>query len=544
MRSRIDRPDSLDDYFAGIRDLLPAVDALIARHESTTLRDYVGALGREPSAALQDNRDFVAEVEHYTRETLGPGPATAVAEDLRHSPQVLTANHHGIDTFAQSTQSNLLFSLRRRADGTAAQTVPVLACGSVPLNNLTYPRGLLVYACSDGPGGRAICRLPVFPDSYKRKMVSAAGPYTAEMLDRARGRARRLIDGEQLLGAVGPGLDAVFAELARVGHAYPGYAGQATVVNRHLWRRLFRGQACRAELVYIELESIACRLLARDLFDRSTICHQLLFDPELRGRLIEKLDGQRGCWQFENLARRDADPVAGRGPDSAAGTMFFWGVDAKGRRVPLRVAGGRNGDGPVLRGVDDGGQAWSIPLTPEDIARQLRERRLLPSIFTSYLLIAIARGIDCIGGYYQADYLPIMRGAVIDALGLSPAATIAARGGARGPDPYLSGMQAVGLRVGDRLLPAGPVEIIASGGFDDQQYERIGEVTVLQSHIASLFDFVMDVAPGGHDLQRVKQNLAKLVHDAVGDRIVTVEIDEGGRRAGRAPRPADRGVGG
>lgn len=526
MHSKTDRPGSLDACFAGIRDLLPAVDALISRHDTTKLSDYVDALEHRRASPLQSGEDFITEVANYTRETVGPDLGTAIAEDLRESPQVLTANHHGIDTFAQSTQSNLLFSLRKRSDGAAMKTIPVLACGSVPLNNLTYPRGLLIYACNDVAGKGGICKLPVFPDSYKRKLVSAAGPFSAEMLDRARARAKKLIADEKLPGPVGSALDIVFDDLARVGHAFPDYARQATAVNRRLWRRLFRGQVCRSELVYVEMESIACRLLERDLFDRSTICHQLLFDPELRGRLIAGLDGQRGCWLHEGLARRACEPASARGADSAIGTMFFWGVDAKGRQVPLHVAEGHNGTTPRLLGVDDSGNAWSIPLTPEEIARELRDRRLLPSIFTSYLLIAIARGVACIGGYYQADYLPAMQRAVGAALGNEPGEPAGTRGnGAASPDLYLSGMQAVGFRAGDRLLPAGPLEIIASGGIDDEQYARIGEVTVGQSHIASLFDFVMDVAPRGHYLHRVEHDISRLVHDSVGNRIVTISFD-------------------
>ncbi len=475
---------------------------------------------------MQCNRDFVAEVERYTRDTLGAEIGAAIAEDLRQRAQVLTANHHGIDTFAQSTQSNLLFSLRRRSDGSTAKTIPVLACGSVPLNNLTYPRGLLVYACKDAPGRGGICRLPVFPDSHKRKLVSAALPFTPEMLARARARAGKLIEDDKLIPAVGPALDTVFDEFERAGYAHPDYARQATVVNRRLWRRLFREPGCPAELVYIELESIAGRLLERDLFDPSTICHQLLFDPVLRGRLIEKLDGQRGCWQAEKLAQRASTGSAASGSGTAGGTMFFWGVDAKGRQVPLSVVAGRGRRNPVLRGVDDGAGAWSIPLTPADISRGLADRRLLPSIFTSYLSIAIARGVDCVGGYYQADYLPAMRKAVGDTLGKGNGNSARPHAGEPdGPDLYLSGMQAVGVRAGDRLLPAGPVEIIASGGFDEEQYQRIGDVTVLQSHIASMLDFVVDVAPRGHDFRQIERQISQLLDDELGDLIVTISMD-------------------
>jgi len=489
----------------------------------------VSQLGRLNTPGFQGNEDFITEVARYTHETLGPDLGEAISEDLREMPQVLTANHHGIDTFAQSTQSNLLFSMRNRANGKPAKTVPVLACGSVPLNNLTYPRGLLVYASVAAYENGGTCKLPLFPDSYKRKLVSVAGPFTEEMICRARGRAKKLIESDQLERALESTLHMVFDDFSRVGQDYSGYSRQATVVNNRFWRRLFPDRSCRSELVYIELESIVCRLLEKDLFDKSTICHQLMFDPELRERLIENLDGQRGCWQYEKLLRRCSSSTAVEGlnmADSAQGTMFFWGVDAKGRKIPLCLVKCENGKGNELRGIDDSGQLWTYPFTPADITRGLQHGGLLPSIFTSYLLISIARGISCIGGYYQADYLPIMRKAVIETLRCKSGETVKTIvTGKLRPDLYLSGMQAIGLEADGQLLPAGPLEIIACGGLDAEQYERIGEITVLQSHIASLQDTISDVVPLGRNFESSKKDITKLVHDAVGSKILTISMD-------------------
>ena len=465
----------------------------------------------------------------YTHETLGSELGEAVSEDLQEMPQVLTANHHGIDTFAQSTQSNLLFSMRKREDGKPAKTVPVLACGSVPLNNLTYPRGLLIYAGSTSTEEGGICKLPLFPDSYKRKLVSVAGPFTTEMLSRSRVRAKKLAEDDNLSRSLGSALNTVLDDFSSVGQEFSGYGRQATVLNHRVWQRLFQGQPCHSELIYIELESIVSRLLQKDLFDKSTICHQLMFDPELRRRLIENLDGQRGCWQYETLLRRCSGSSAEEGldaTDSAQGTMFFWGVDAKGRKIPLCIMEDENGTSVDLSGIDDRGQLWTYPFTAADIAQGLEDGRLLPSIFTSYLLVSIARGISCIGGYYQADYLPIMRNAVIETLRSNSVETVKTLDtGKLRPDLYLSGMQTIGLKSDNQILPAGPLEIIAGGGLNAEQYEQIGEVTVLQSHIASLYDTIMDVAPRSSDFNRAKREIKKLVHDSVGNEIVTISMD-------------------
>jgi len=508
---------------------LPAVDALLAKYATAKVSDYVAQLGQPNVSAFQDNQDFIREVANYTRETLGPELGDAISEDLHELPQVLTANHHGIDTFAQSTQSNLLFSMRKKADGSPVKTIPVLACGSVPMNNLTYPRGFLIYAGSAASGDGGVLKLPLFPDSYKRKLVSVAGPFTTDMLGRSRARAKNLMESDKLNPCIGPALDKVFDDCANIGQDFPGYSRQATVANQRFWRHLFQDGARSSDLVYLELENIVSRLLEKDLFDQSTISHQLLFDPELRGKLIENLDGQRGCWHHEKLLTRcseSSDVKSQNTTDSIQGTIFFWGVDEKGRKIPLCLVEDSKATNAELRGVDDSGKLFTCPLTPADISRGLQEGHLLPSIFTSYLLLSIARGISCTGGYYQAEYLPVMRTAVIDTLHSNSGRIVKTfDSGKLRPDPYLSGMQTIGLRTGSQLFPAGPLEIIASGGLSAEQLQQVGEVTVLQSHIASLYDTMTDVSPRHEDSNLQRKEIARLVHDAVGSKILTISLD-------------------
>ena len=206
--------------------------------------------------------------------------------------------------------------------------------------------------------------------------------------------------------------------------------------------------------------------------------------------------------------------------------MFFWGVDAKGRKIPLGITENVKGAGAELRGIDDSGELWTFPFTPAEIVRGLQDGHLLPSIFTSYLLVSIARGVSCIGGYYQADYLPIMKTAVIDTLRSNSGKSVKTidRGKLR-PDLYLSGMQMIGLKTDGQLLPAGPLEIIASGGLNAEQCQQVGEVTVLQSHIASLYDTMNDVIPQRGDYNQGEKEISRLVHDAVGNNIVTISME-------------------
>ena len=68
------------------------------------------------------------------------------------------------------------------------------------------------------------------------------------------------------------------------------------------------------------------------------------------------------------------------------------------------------------------------------------------------------------------------------------------------------------------------LEIMASGGLDEEQYEQIGDINVLQAHIASLYDTIMDTATGGIDYDRTDKEIARLVYDTVGSKIIKIHM--------------------
>ncbi len=48
---------------------------------------------------------------------------------------------------------------------------------------------------------------------------------------------------------------------------------------------------------------------------------------------------------------------------------------------------------------------------------------------------------------------------------------------------------------GKYLIPAGPVEIIASGGISHEDCDRVKKINLLDAHLASLCDTVLDIIP-------------------------------------------------
>jgi hypothetical protein len=124
----------------------------------------------------------------------------------------------------------------------------------------------------------------------------------------------------------------------------------------------------------------------------------------------------------------------------------------------------------------------------------LRKSTLLPSLFTCFLVLSFARGLVCIGGCFQCEYLPIIQQGVVTALQKTTGYDDIARLVARVPtNCYLDSMLAVMTRTDDGLLiPAGPVEIIAGGGITKDDIEKMLSLTVRETHLADMFDTVPD----------------------------------------------------
>jgi hypothetical protein len=300
----------------------------------------------------------------------------------------------------------------------------------------------------------------------------------------------------------------------------PDYASQATRLNSRLWQRL-HGHATKApRLVSLELEKVSARLVLMDIHSSRSLTARVLFETPLRSRVFEALDGHRACWQ------NSAIPFNARGttPAPAAprrGTHFFWGVSDKGRKFPLAVA--REDDGKmIMHGVDAKGNRLAFPLHPEPIEKMIRQNRIVPSVFTCFLTLAFARGVNCLGGYYQAAYLPSMQSGLVKALSGSPTDRDMADTIRRIPTAgYLSGMQTVMIRQGqERLVPAGPIEIIAEKGLTDLDTEKILGMTVEDAHLASLFETIPDIAPEMMTSAAWKDEIARDCFETLRGRVI------------------------
>ena len=484
-----------------VRRNLSPVDRVLHQYGHFSLAEYLANFFPEAKPAFQSRDDALQIVARYAAPLLGERVAKRAAEDLAAYPIVLTANHHGVDCYAQTLQSRILFSLRTAIGISDIRTVPVLACGNVPLNNLTYPRGLLFYCVSSGELDAIPLKLPLFPDRLKRTMVCTAPACDNTMIAGAQVRLDRMLRRKSVSSEIASAARTILREDYGFPtlRGFPDYSRQTVILNSLIWKRLFAEGARAPEMVSLELENLVGALLARDLTNPDSLAWGVLFDSKLRENVLAELNGVKGCWNRDRLDQRTAGiPLDGTKSEAGkrCGTVFFWGVDGAGRRIPLSLETGPPGRS-VLRGLDDEGVAHEIPWSPGGILKAVQDRRLVPSLFTCFLVLVFARGFCCVGGYFQGEYLPAMQQGLAAALQETSGYHGVAEAMKEVPTTlYLDGMTAVMSRTEEgALVPAGPLEIIAGGGLTGAEIARILSLTLSEAHLAGLSETIPDATP-------------------------------------------------
>ncbi|AGW14642.1 hypothetical protein [Megalodesulfovibrio gigas] len=449
---------------------LPGLAALLETAGDRLLTDHVRMLGASLPPPVQSRHDL---------------PAC-----LGQTPVALTANHHGLDTLAQSWQSTLAFSLPHLLAGTP-RPVPVLATGLPSLNNITFPAGLLCSNFSPHTDETRIIRLPLLPARLRQTMAAVAPPVTQENLRRACRAVRedlRLLPVQKT-----PAL----ALLEAFADDLPGnrFVEQAARWNRRLWTGLFAdGQA--PPLEFLELEAVTTALLTHDLVQPSSLLWGLLWDEGIRERLLTALDGCAGCWNLDRLnrlARMRCQDAPGHDDLAGAGTCFFWAADAKGRQTPLRLES--TSEGWRLTGVCRDGTPVVWPWEPAAVLEGLATRRLLPSLFTSYAALALARGVACVGGVYQSAYLARMVAGTAQALREAGQPGLAAQVGGIAGDWFLAGVHLLFVQAGGILAPAHAMDALTTGPLQRTELQAMGRLTLRQAVLAGLVQTYGEVAP-------------------------------------------------
>ncbi|WP_319574423.1 hypothetical protein [uncultured Desulfobacter sp.] len=482
---------SASEYLEMVCQRLPVVKNILNTFGHMSLGQYTEQFNIPPCPAVQPRDDIRQAAFDQIYPVLGKNIAARTANDLMASGTVMTTTHLGIDYFANSVQGNLIYGagiLTGRSKGT---TIPIFCFGNVPLNSSTFARGLLVYGTETGVSRKIPLRLPIFPDNEKRTMAGLAKPFTMAMQQRAIKKTiawkKQNLISETTAGTILSLLEYEYAQDAVLNQ--DSYAAQAMIVNQMLGKRMLKTSEHPPDIVYLEIEKITAFLLDNDLNHKNSLAYRIFFNPTLRDTIIDQLDGCPGCWHADKLNARNA--AQGKPDGTATGTVFFWGIDDFGRRVPLLL---KSIKGDLhLCGRGDRGDFFTMNFTRDELMQALEKQKLLPSLFTCFLLICFARGFSCVGGVFQGAYLTRMKTCIVDSLKSQGDTTNAKIIKKITTTLYQDGMLAfMSPGQGNELLPTGPIEIIQAGGINKNDLARAIGLTVTQAHIAGLFGALKD----------------------------------------------------
>ncbi len=184
-------------------------------------------------------------------------------------------------------------------------------------------------------------------------------------------------------GEVAPNASAVRLLEELPSAAFPSAAEAIRTANHTLWHRKFP-----ASVKLLQLDDFdVADLIADHLSDEgSWMSAHLIGDGAMAGSILNEIDRlNAGAWG--GWVRRTTD--------------FFWRRE-KNRVVPLRLQAG------TLR-TDRSSASFEVAFRPGSLATALRQRAILPSLFTAFLATSILPGVRVLGGCRQTVYFPLMR---------------------------------------------------------------------------------------------------------------------------------------
>ena len=372
----------------------PAAAELLRQHGSESILSYLGQLRHEPLPDILPSEELLDEVRDYFTPFFGAETAGECADVLRRRRCLSTANHHHPAFEYMTVQDTILCDRWMRLQGESGAVVPFLACANPRLDNMVYPRGMLVYDCTAPEG---CLRLPFYPFKLRHACVAAVEGISPSMVDNALSRLQQEARRGSVTLHMVETIELLCREVLLSDHVqrYSTLREQATVINAMLSQRYFTDRA--PQYLWMPMETLTARLLEKDLRTEAALTCQILFRRDLRAALLRELDGVSGCWTGD-----------------AGGTHFFWGLDRRTILFSLRLR--ESAGTAVLTGRNSLGEDMTIPLTPQALTEGLRDGSLLPGLFLCFLEAHFLRDFTVFGGFYQPTYLGKMRRGLVRAL--------------------------------------------------------------------------------------------------------------------------------
>jgi hypothetical protein len=301
---------------------------------------------------------------------------------LAEFPVLSVADHHGLLNHHLLYQSNILYAEILKELN--LKTMCVLATGNIPLLNVSHPRGFYFKKEKFNFFRKKDANTPVF--LLKEKLNA----------DRNAGLESFIVSypKESLSSDELQYLETLFFHKLEIENAslnYHQFSDQVTLLNNRIWKSYF-DENIRHEvpdLIYLQANQIILDALLEELNKPESLLLTILFDPEIRKIYLKNFLEIPGCWGANR------------------GSHFFWGISERNSLTSLRFSSGCD---YLL------GENIFIPYRKEEICRELRLKRIIPTLFIDMLIITFLEGYAALGGFNQIEYLHQMQQAHIKSL--------------------------------------------------------------------------------------------------------------------------------
>lgn len=411
----------------------PVLKEIFERFGSLSLNSYVKQ-GWEFSKESPDAL-FLDIFQNEFAELFGEELAVKARNQLAQKPLLSTVDHHGLWNHPIFVNSNVAYSLNFSPEELAI----VLSTESVSLNNSCWAGSLNFHNEQ-----LELCRESFFFDKEKMQTVFTMHPITEVNIKKLKEHSKGRFEG--LINILDIQPDSSFSI-------------QASKVNRKFWDLVFPSAP---KMFYVPLETLVIKYLLKAFEDK-----QNLFT-----RLVLTVEG-RNIWSKYF---------------SEEHTFMFWGLDEKGRRVPLK----------------------GLPDNDAEIIELVQARKIYPSSPLCYSILLYA-GLAAAGGFTQTTWLPEIKENFLKVLREFLVEDSILQKISKVPTKNFAESSLAWLKIGEGFVQPSAVDLYFAGKDYYPNYIKVSEkMTVADSinlAMPSIYSIVVPKAEQDHslDLKSVEQ---------------------------------------
>lgn len=384
--------------------------------------------------ALERKTELLSVVYEKLTALFGRAVAQEACQELSERYSVSTADHQGPLTHPFFFSCHLAQAAALRS--TNYRSIFVLACSGISLNNSSFPRGLLFHNEQ-----LELERLPFFSLKYRHHVVYGMPAFVQSDIANIQPLIKQVPHvgvnrRERLSTIVKEVWEPPTSEVATSTNYYNDQISRA---NYALWKRL-PGQADN-HFISLAQEEVAAELLVKFHFGHDTLLERVFIDKETRAGFLAAFEGKTGA--FTAKGRH--------------GTVLAWAL-VNNERIGLWNVGNELVSA-------DGSQRFA--LTAAMLKQAFQEKKLLPSMALTFMVVSFYYGLSCGGGFLQVNYLAELHTAycfLLEKIGAPP--TEVARSKQVVTDRFVADISYLFLSNHGRLVPATPYDILLYGTSD------------------------------------------------------------------------------